>query len=172
MTALDRILGTGRTGPADIDDQLPRRVPGREAQRLLAAESVELLRALAQRMTEFTALLQGQVINNVLEVATVVVPATGDALVQKQYQAAVGSVEVNNTSTHTVTVVSGSNSGATPPTSGTGVYQVAAGATRLVNIGAREFTLYGTAGDTFGIQVFTRGGMARPTLDAVLGGGV
>ena len=56
-----------------------------------------------------------------------------------------------------VTVHSGppSSSGATAPTTGRGVHQVAAGERSVMPIGDRAFTIWGTAGDELSIQAFT-----------------
>lgn len=161
-----------RAQPAgEAAKKVPRPAPAATSQKIVLAQAVDELRHAATTLTEFSARLAGQIINDVLQVATGTFDTSG--LIALQFQAAAGSIEVCNNSTHTVTVASrGAEAGGVAPAAGIGVYQVAAGATRLVNVASHQITLYGTAGDTISWQVFTKGGLSRPTLNAVIGGGV
>lgn len=138
-------------------------------QRVLVAELVDELRQLRLQQTEQWARWQGNVTirNDVLEVATKTFPTGGE--IPLQYPVPAGSVEVNNTASHSVTVTSSPPTGAAP-TTGRGVYVVPAGACRVVNVASRQVTLYGTAGDTISYQVLASGTAGRAGLTAVDGG--
>ena len=128
-------------------------------QRTLAAQQLQELRTLAETTTELAARFQGQAVNNVLEIGTVILPPAGQN--GHSWQAAAGSIEVDNQGTHPMTVVAASPA-ATAPTSGTGMYPVPANSRRVINVASREVTVYGTAGDVYGYQAFTAG--ARPVV--------
>jgi hypothetical protein len=133
--------------------------------RLTAEDSLVLaqLAELTQRLTsqtETTERLANGIINHVLFAGTVTLPAadpTGVSYVPFQYGATCGSVEITNSGTNLVTVLASVHSGVVP-TTGTGVHQVKPGRWRVLNIGSRFFTVYGTAGDVVGVQAFTVGG--------------
>ena len=139
-------------------------------QHALATEILDELRQLRLQQTEQLARWQGSVHirNDVLEVATKTFPTGGE--IPLQFPVPAGSIEVNNWSTHTVTVVSSPPTGAAP-TTGRGVYIVPAGACRVVNVASRQVTLYGTATDTISYQVLAAGTPGRSGLTAVDGGG-
>lgn len=126
------------------------------ADKVLTAELVAELRHLAQSTTTFAERLAGQAVNNVLDVFTATFDATASPIT-RSYSVAAGCVVVNNTSTHTITVSSAGPGpgGSAAPTSGVGIYQVAAGTQRTVALASRNVTFYGTATDSFSAQVFT-----------------
>jgi len=122
--------------------------------RVLDAELLQELRHVAQTTTEFTERLAGQAVNHVLEVFSGTFDATG--VFSREYQVAAGCVEVNHlgAAANILTVSSGAPGGAGTP-AGTGTYVIAGGTCRTVALASHQFTLYGTAGDRFSIQVFT-----------------
>jgi hypothetical protein len=125
-------------------------------ERQLVSELLDALRHQAQTTTEFVARLSGQVINNVLEVATLVIPAEG--FITRSYSAAAGCIDVSNlgVAANLMTVVSAGPGGNAPP-SGTGVYVLAGATRRTIALASHEFTIWGTAGDKVAFQVFTSG---------------
>ncbi|GAA4699753.1 hypothetical protein [Phytohabitans rumicis] len=159
---MSTILGTPPAEPG------PARKPRRgDAERILAGELLDAFRASAQTHTEFMARLHGMVVNDVLAVETVALDA--DGRIFRQWHVAAGAAEICNLSTEEVTVTaSGPASG--PPTGGVGVSVVPAGAIRIVNLGSRQMTIYGTATDRVSFQVVTRGGILGSTIGAIDGG--
>lgn len=136
-----------------IDETRPR-MSRRAVKDALTAELLVELRHMAQTQTEWTEQLAGQVINHVLEVRTITFDATGQYPLQ--WKVAAGSIEVSNpTGNGTVTVSSGGSNSTTAPPTGVGVYQVPGGTCRTVSVASRQVTLYGTAGQSISIQVFT-----------------
>lgn len=156
------ILGTKPAEPGE--PVKPRRG---DAQRVLAAELLDEFRAYAQTHTDFMARLAGGIVNDVLGVETVTFDAAG--VIARQWKVAAGSVEVCNLSSDPVTVVAG-GPGPGAPNVGVGVSVVPAGAIRIVNLGARQMTIYGTAGDQVSYQAVTRGGLLGTTIAALDGG--
>jgi hypothetical protein len=126
------------------------------------------LRETRATTTAFIARVAGRAVNSVLEVATRTFSAEG--LLSLRFGAPCGAIEIANWSTHPVTVASGATSSNIPPLTGVGVYVVPAGTVRLVNIAAREVTLYGTAADTISYQAFAGGGLAETGLVGPSGG--
>jgi hypothetical protein len=147
-----------RAGP---DNPSPvRRPTARELRRQLDAEMLQELVRIRQTMTEYAGRLGGQIVNNVLETATLAIGA--DGFVTREYGVAAGAVQVFNLSgANDMTVVAGGPAGYIPPT-GTGVSVVPAGKDRVINVAARQITIYGTAGDRVSFQVWTVG--ARPSV--------
>lgn len=145
----------------------PEELRGKNAERTLTALMLAELREQNALMTEFTARLGSQIQNNVLEVATRVIPATG--VVSGEYGVAAGCIVVDNLSGSSVTVSSAGPQGSAP-ISGIGVTIVPAGVMRVVNLASRSWSIYGTAGDTVTYQVLTRGGLVGGGLGAVDGG--
>jgi hypothetical protein len=94
----------------------------------------------------------GLILNDVLGVEQILIPAAG--FVQRDYPVAVGSVVVVNLSATAVTFATGGGTAA-PPTVGTGVQTVPASSWLAIPVGATTFTLYGTAGATVDLQVFS-----------------
>lgn len=159
------IFGT-RPSPAD---GLPADAPrGREAERILAGELLAALRSWQQTMTQFIARLTGRLTNNVLESGTRIFDTTG--VMGLKWGTPCGAIEVSNVSTHPITIAGGATNTTVAPTSGVGVHIVPAGAVRLINIDAREATLWGTSGDQVCLQAFAWGGVAQSGLIGVDGG--
>jgi len=127
--------------------------PGKGADRVLQAEMLAEFRHYAQTSTEFMERLAGQTINNVLEIFSGVFDATGQ--ISRDYSVAAGSITVNNLGVagHRITVSTSTPGGGAP--TGTGTYLVDGATSRTVPLAARQFTLYGTAGDAFAFAVFT-----------------
>ena len=150
------------TPPDQVD---LKNVSSREMARVVNAELLADLRWWRQSFTEFIGRLQGRLVNDVLGVETCVLPSGGDPAVTpsvtRQWHAPAGSVEVNNVSTHPITVAVGGASQVAPAL-GVGVYIVPASSTRTVNIASRQVTFYGTAADTFSYQAWTAG--AAPSV--------
>lgn len=166
---MSSILGAlGITVPRETDDLPPDAPRGREAERVLAAELLQEFRRLTQVTTEYAERITHGVINHVLEVATWTIPDTG--YFTRTYAVTAGSIELRNLATHDMTVVS-SVPGSAAPAGGIGVYVVAPGCSALVNLASHDVTIWGTAGDKFSYQVFSAGGRAVPSLNAVDGGG-
>lgn len=76
-----------------------------------------------------------------------------------EWSATCGSAEISNDADNDDLVVVASTVQANPPSHGTGVYQVPSGVWRLVNVGQRVLTVYGTVGDVVGVQALTTGGV-------------
>ena len=139
--------------PAGVNDELGQRVTAREASRVLLAEQLDALRAMAQTMTDFAERFQGRLANHVLEVATVTFDAS--AQYARQWHAAAGVVEVTNLSGANTITVHAAGASSTAPGTGVGVYRVPPNSTRKVAVASRQVTFYGTAADTFCFQAFT-----------------
>lgn len=130
----------------------------RDMERTLLQEQVDLLKHLAATMTEVAGRWSGQIVNNVLQVATAVFPAEG--YITAEYGAAIGAVTVTNLDDAvTITVVSGGASGSAPSV-GTGVHRVPPRASVTVPIAGHQFTIYGTAADEVSWVAYTAA--ARP----------
>jgi hypothetical protein len=133
-----------------------------EARRAEAAEQLQATRLLITS-TERVAGLTGQLINNILEVATYVIPAEG--YVTREYGAAAGYVTLSpGQATRGYTIEAApARSGAAPvsaPTSGVGVFvTLPSTLPRTVPLASRVFTVYGTPGDSFSMVA----GTAAPT---------
>jgi hypothetical protein len=126
-----------------------------EVQRFLEGLAQQFAHALTHS-SEVTERLTNGIVNHVLEVATRTIPTEG--FFMKEYGATAGCVVVHNHGTNLVTVAAGLSSGVAPR-EGVGVYNISSGTWETVNLGARGFTIYGTAGDRVSYQVFTRGGL-------------
>lgn len=130
-----------------------------KTQEAILTEQLQEMRAMAQTMTAWTQRLQGQVINNILEVATYVIPA--DGYVTREYGAAAGYVTVTpGQALRAYTVeAAAARSGTAPvvaPTLGVGVHLIPLGSVgRTVPLASRTFTIYGTPGDAVSIVVGT-----------------
>jgi hypothetical protein len=165
---MNKILGTLGL-PVDCEDGLPPDAPrGKVAERILAAELLEVLRNIERTMTETFEKFRKGVINHTLEVGTRTLPTSG--CYSRTFTIPAGSIEVRNLGADDMTVISAS-AGSSAPVDGIGVYVVPAGSSALINLASHDLTIWGTAGDRFSYQVFTRGGDASPSLNAVDGGG-
>lgn len=162
MTQLGQLMSrVAKVGPPPPGRNLPdpAQLPAKQTQQVLLAETLQEMRHAFQTLTAYANRLMGRMTNDVLSVATVIIDASGMAPLQ--FHAVVGSIEVNNVSAHTVIVASGGpNPNAAVPTAGNGIYAVAAGTSRTVNVASHQITLYGTAADVVSYQCFSDG--ARP----------
>lgn len=133
-----------------------RPVTAQEAERTLVYCLLDELRQLRETSSA-TAAAARAALNGVLAVETLVLDATGAAT--RQYRVQVGSVVVANPGANDLTVSSAPLGGGAA-TVGSGQYPVSAGTAVSVPIGSHTITLYGTAGDTVGLQVYT--GLVQP----------
>lgn len=130
----------------------------------IATEILAEIRHLNQTQTVWVERLAGQVVNHVLEVATVAIP--DDGWVTRSYHVPAGSIEVSNPGLDDVTVVAGSPATSVPAV-GVGVFIVPGGTLRHVNLASHAVTIYGTAAAVVSFQVLTtpacggRGGLAQ-----------
>lgn len=161
---LGGVLGTR----APTDDLPPGAPRGKEAERLLAAELLQELRAIRAHMTDTNERRVGGVVNHVLEVRTATFPTSG--YLTYSWSVPAGCIEVNNMGTGTVTVESGGPSSYVPA-AGQGVYPVPAGTIQPVSLASQRVTLWGTSGETVAFHAFTIGRQTpRSGLGAVDGG--
>lgn len=127
----------------------------RKTEATLMRELLEQLLHEQMTTTRAMARLAGGIVNDVLAVETIVIPA--DGYVHRQYRVAVGLLEVRNLpSQDTITVVSAGPSSAAP-TGGIGVYKLPADAFDAVHLASRQFTIYGTADDVVSFQALSAG---------------
>lgn len=125
----------------------------RQASREVLNQMLAELQRLNATETEMMARLHGgEILNNVLEVATYTFPAGGAW--SKDYPAAIGSILVTNGTAQPITYAAGGAFGGAP-TVGSGVQIIPANSWLAIPVGGTTFTLYGTAGGTFGLQAFT-----------------
>lgn len=117
-------------------------------------DRLDALEHLGGRLTELVAAVHGLVVNDCLSTETLTFPASG--VVTRSWSVPFGSVAVTSLSTLTVTVVAGEDTNGTAPTSGAGVALVAAGKGATYVLSGRALTLYGKAGDSVTVSVFTR----------------
>jgi hypothetical protein len=157
-------------GLPEAGDGLPPDAPrGKDAERILWGELLAEFRQHMQTSTAAIARLGGRLINDVLEVRSGTFPAAG-YIDTGAYHVAAGCVVVDNYSQHDVVVVAGGAAGSAPsPT--VGVTRVKSGCQRIVNLAARSYTFYGTAGDEISWQAFTSSAIPSGALSAVNGGG-
>jgi hypothetical protein len=135
-------------------------ITGSKVRDELTAQLLSELQHLNATQTEMMARLAGGLIlNNVLGVETVLIPASG--FVQRDYPLAVGAVEIRTPARPVIFAAGGGAS--SPPQVGTGVYPVPANTVQVINLGSTTFTVYGTPGDTLSWQVFTKGGFTGAT---------
>lgn len=118
------------------------------------AADADRLAAVEGRLTELVAALHGTVINHVLDAETVKLDATG--ILEKSWTVPFGSICVNNSSGHAITVVANTRSTDAAPAVGKGVITVPAGKSAVIPLTGRAVTFYGTAGDSFFFALFTR----------------
>jgi hypothetical protein len=118
------------------------------------AEEADRFAAIEGRLSELVAALHGTVVNHVLDAETVKLDATG--VLEKSWTVPFGSVAVNNSTAHTITIVASTRSTDAAPAVGKGVIAVPAGKSVVVPLTGRAVTFYGTAGDVFFFALFTR----------------
>lgn len=107
-----------------------------------------------QHLSEISEKLSSGVVNHVLLAGTFILDSAGQF--STSWGATCGCVDLFNFSTDTTMVLVPNSSGLVP-TSGPGVHRFPFGTRRPVNINARSITVFGKAGDLFGIQAFTTG---------------
>lgn len=106
---------------------------------------------IATHTSRTSELLSTGVTNNVLEVSTKQIPT--DGYITYSFGATIGSAEVHNHGTNSMTVEASSASGA--KIQGVGVSRVPSGLFRTIPINNRTMTVYGTAGDFVGVVIVT-----------------
>lgn len=130
------------------------------AQDALALAQLAELSARLQSQTETVERLVAGITNHVLYAGTILIPAEGYFLLN--FGATIGAVELWNPTANLATIVSGMPTDRVA-TNGPGVHRVNAGTFRSVNVGARFVTVYGTAGDLYGVHAWTTGTPAGAT---------
>ena len=94
------------------------------------------------------------VINNVLQVGTYTLDTSGQFNIS--WQTTCGCVEIyNHSAANLMTIVAGASGIAS--IGGAGTSRIPFGVRRVVNINAHGITVFGTAGDVFGLQAWTTG---------------
>ena len=107
-----------------------------------------------QHMSVIAERLSSGVANNVLQAGTFIIDTTGQYSVS--WGTTCGCVDLYNFSADTAMVLVPNQSGLVP-TAGVGVHRFPFGVRRTVNVFARSITVFGKAGDLFGLQAFTTG---------------
>lgn len=128
---------------------------------VLVSEMLLELQHARISQTESLELIGSLVKNHVLTCELCIIPAEG--YVSRQWHTQCGAVAVTpSTITAPMTVVSGTATSNTAPLQGVGMgrvsvpTQVGAYAACVFNIAAHAITIYGTPGDSFTLQVFTK----------------
>lgn len=104
--------------------------------------------------TEYIEQLRSQVVNHVLACELVKFDATGQ--VTRGYGTPYGSVAVANHSTTGDVTVHASGPGASAPGTGPSIGFVKKATAAVLNLTGHALTLYGTAGESCTVQVFTK----------------
>lgn len=158
-------LFTPRRDPADVvghDQETEPATPSgadvrytkpKDALQAVAVEILAELRLARDIRTAEAARRNSQLLNDVLEVGSFIIPA--DGILIRSYQTGVGSIVVANASGFTVTVQAGTTSSSAAPTSGRGVQVIPNNSWLGIPIGAHAFTIFGTPGTTVSIQAYT-----------------
>lgn len=121
----------------------------------LAEQMLSEMRMLRETNTQLAAHLRGQLVNDVLGVEIATFNAEG--IITRDYRVAIGSLTVANHTANNVTVASGPAAGPAAPGTGKGLQLVRPAIQRTINLGAsHSVTLYGLAGGTVSLEVFTR----------------
>lgn len=152
---------TAEHNSAEVAARAPR-----HPERALAEEQLQTFRQLHTSTTELAAALRGGIMNSVLGAEVAQFDASGQ--LTRSYNVPIGSVAVTNHTTTDVTVSNGPPQGSAPG-GGPGQGLVSSRTFAVLNVGAsRDLTLYGPAGGTITLQVFTR---PQPPHVASIGGG-
>lgn len=122
---------------------------------LALAQLAELSHRLLS-LTETTERLAVGITNHVLFAGSITIDSNG--WYSFAWNATCGSVEVTNPGANQVKVVS--SGPGNESYQGAGVHFVKPATFRILNIGSRVLTIYGTANDVIGVQAFTTGGVA------------
>jgi hypothetical protein len=151
---LERLTGTTPAvddGLVELPDDAPK---GTKAAHLLMGQQLAELRNLQQSLTSFAARLQGFLQNDLLATELIALDANGQAF--RSFRAQAGAVVIRNLSAaNAMTITQGNPGGA--PTTGRGTWKIPANTKDTIAINSAQFTVYGTAGDLFNMQAFTRG---------------
>jgi hypothetical protein len=130
----------------------------------LANQVLQDLSAIKLSSSQTAERLATGVMNGVLVSERVVFDSTG--IKGYSWGTTCGSIEVANHGTEPVYVASSTpQSGSSPA-----MPQVDGGTVRLINVGSRNVTLYGTAASAVSVQAFTRGGLSSYGIMAINGG--
>lgn len=143
-------------------------------EKALFQQLLEQLRYSTTHLSRTSELLATGVMNHVLDVATLTIPTAPDpqaGYLTKSYQATAGCMKVTNLGTAEISVCASAPTGPTaPPNGGFGTTVVPAGASDVVSLASRTWTIYGTSGQRVAFQVFTVGALAVGGLVAIDGG--
>jgi len=152
--------GFGRVAAAkaEINPNTPvpaRKFNAREAQHLLIAELLAAARQLTATTTELSSQIgkSNTALNGIIGVTKLLI--TSDGYVKIHRPVTIGSAVILNNSANDWTVQLGPGSSDTAPEKGVGLFPIPAGAFIPVPIGQKAFTIFGTSGDSGGIQLFT-----------------
>lgn len=140
------------TGPTSGDVE-GRPLTDRELARAVNEATLTELKRLSTVMSGMAARERSQLVNNVLEVSTRIIPS--DGVLVCTYNTMVGSVVVSNTTGAALTVQTGTQTGSAAPTQGKGVQIIPNNSWLAIPIGSHVFTIYGTAAAAVGVQAFT-----------------
>lgn len=135
-----------------MSSEIARRVT-RADEREVMASALDDVRTALTRQTDIMSRLAGGLLNNVLDVLWLPIPAS--AFLTRDYGTAAGSIVVANAIGNDQVIVTSSAPQATAPVSGPGVQPVPAGVFWSMPLGSRVWTIYGTPGDMVAVQVFT-----------------
>lgn len=128
---------------------------GREERSELAAAMAEQLRewqSLRAQMTEWTATLMAQNLNDVLETALAVLDSFGG--LTRDFRAPYAAVAVSNNSGGLLTVNSGPRQSG--PYIGAGAFEIPTGSAAVVNLVGTALTIYGPPAGRLSYSVFSR----------------
>lgn len=131
------------------------RAQGRKAEEFVTREELAALIYHAQTQTEVVARLASGITNNVLETALFTIGSQGRTILE--FGAAAGSVVVTHhgPSTGSLIVQAGTPNSDTRPSNGRAMGRVDAGRSSTLALTGHAFTVWGTVGDQFTVEVFT-----------------
>lgn len=131
------------------------RAAGRKAEEFVTREELAEIIYHAQTQTEEVARLASGIVNNVLATEIHTIGSQGRTILE--YGVAAGSIVVKHhgPSTTPMIVQSGTPASDTRPSNGRAMGRVDAGASSTLALTGHAFTVWGTAGDQFTVQVFT-----------------
>jgi hypothetical protein len=110
------------------------------------------LQALEGRVTELVSVVRGMAVNGVLRVELIKIPDTGRATIDTAVPFA--AVAVDNHTAATL-IVAAAPEERDAPAAGVGVIQVGAQRGKVSALTGNILTIYGTAGGTVDVQLFT-----------------
>jgi len=135
-----------------MSSEIARRVTRADEREVMAAALDDVQTALT-RQTDIISRLAGGLLNNVLDVLYLPIPASG--YLSRDYGTAAGSIVVANPASNDALTVTSSAPQATAPVSGPGIQPVPAGVFWSMPLGSRVWTIYGTPGQMVAVQVYT-----------------